>query len=100
MRPVYWLVAATEKIDPGSIGLSSPQKDANQALDSILTTVYAWAGVICIIVIIIAGYYYTNSSGDPAGVNRAKQAIVGSVAGLVIIIMAFAVTQFALGRIG
>lgn len=98
MDIVAWLVAATEKIDPSKIGLTDPEKDANKALEGILNTTYAWAGIICIIVIIIAGYYYTNSSGDSAGVQRAKQAIVGSIVGLVIIMMAFAVTQFALGR--
>ena len=100
MKAVAWLMAATEKIDPNSIGLSGVQKDADKALESILNTTYFWAGVICVIVIIMAGYYYTTSSGDMAGVQRAKQAIIGSIAGLIIIMLAFVVTQFALGRFG
>jgi hypothetical protein len=86
------------KIDPSEIGLNSPAKDANVALASVLNTVYAWAGIVCVLIIIIAGYYYTNSSGDSAGINRAKQAIVGSVVGLIVILMAFVGTQFMLGR--
>lgn len=95
---VWWLLAATEKIDPSSIGINNPPKDANAALASVLMTVYAWAGIIAVIVIIVAGFYYTTSSGDSAGLQRAKLAIIGSAVGLIVVIMAFAITQFILGR--
>lgn len=95
---MWWLVAATEKIDPSSIGVNNPQKDANVALGNVLTTVYMWAGIIAVLVIIIAGFYYSTSSGDSAGLQRAKNAIIGSAVGLVVVIMAFAITQFILGR--
>jgi Ni,Fe-hydrogenase I cytochrome b subunit len=98
MSIMPWIIAATEKIDPNSIGLTGIQKDANTVLANALSTVYMWAGIICVLVIVIGGYYYTNSSGDSAGVQRAKQAIIGAVVGLVVIIMAFVITQFILGR--
>lgn len=98
MNVIAWLVAATDKINPSEIGLDGVQTDANKALDGILTTVYAWAGITCIIIIVIAGYYYTTSSGDSAGVQRAKQAVIGAVVGLIVVLMAFAGTQFFLGR--
>lgn len=93
-----WLAEAAEKVDPSKIGLNNPPKDANAALASVLNTTYFWAGIVCVIIIVIAGYYYTNSSGDSAGVNRAKQAIVGAVVGVIVILMAFVGTQFMLGR--
>ena len=92
------LIAATERVAPGEIGLNNPARDANTALASVLSTVYAWAGILCVLVIIIAGYYYTNSSGDSAGLTKAKQAIIGACVGLIIILMAFVGTQFMLGR--
>ncbi len=98
MNVLWWLVAATEKIDPGSVGINNPAKDPNATLGNVLTTVYAWAGIVAVIVIIIAGFYYTTSSGDSAGLQRAKLAIIGSVVGLIVVIMAFAITQFILGR--
>jgi hypothetical protein len=97
-KSLLYLIAASEKIDPSSIGINNPTKDANAALAGVLGTVYAWAGIVCIIIIVIAGYYYTTSSGDSAGVTRAKQAIIGAVVGLIVIMMAFVVTQFVLGR--
>lgn len=98
MNVTLWLLAATDKIDPGSIGINNPPTDPNTTLANILTTVYAWAGIVAVIVIIVAGFYYTTSSGDTAGLQRAKLAIIGSAVGLIVIIMAFAITQFILGR--
>lgn len=92
------IIAANGKIDPGQIGLNNPVKDANSALASVLNTVYIWAGIIAVLAIIIAGIIYTASQGEAAKVKRAKEAIIGAVAGLVIVIMAFTITQFVLGR--
>lgn len=98
IKAIYSLFAAPSTIDPNTIGLKDPVKDPNALVGSILNTVYAWAGILCVIIIIIAGYYYVTSSGDSAGVKRAKQAIVGASVGIIIIIMAFAVTQFVIGK--
>lgn len=92
-----FLMAATEKIDPGSIGID-PVKDANGAISGILGAVYAGAGMLCVVIIILAGHLYITSSGDPGNLKRAKEAIIGSIIGLIMVIMAFVITQFVLGR--
>lgn len=46
------------------------------------------AGVAAIIVIILAGFTYINSSGDPAKTETAKTAIIYALVGLVVIILA------------
>lgn len=92
-------MAASEKIDPSSIGVTTPVKDANSALAGVLSTVYTWAGIVCVIVIIIAGYFYVTADADATQIKRAKNAIVGSCVGLVVILMAFVITQFVIGRL-
>lgn len=67
-------------------------------LASILGTVYTWAGIIAVIIIVIAGFMYVTSSGDASKVKRAKDAILYAVIGLVVVILAFVITQFVLGR--
>lgn len=67
-------------------------------INGILNTAYLWAGIICVIIIIIAGVLYTISAGDASKVKRAKDAIVGAIVGLVVIAFAFVITQFVLGR--
>jgi hypothetical protein len=93
-----WFAQNPDGIKPSDIGLT-PQTDANLAVGTILDAVYLLAGIVSVIIIVIAGYYYTTSSGDAAGTKRAKQAIIGACVGIVVILMAFTITQLILGRI-
>ncbi len=85
------------KIDPNTIGVHKID-DANATFAGVLNTVYAWAGIIAVLVIVVAGFYYVTSSGESAIIKRAKEAIIGACIGLIIILMAFVGTQFILGR--
>jgi hypothetical protein len=99
MTSLFRLLAAVDtKINPSDIGIDHPVKDANGALSSILTTVYGVAGVVCVIIIVIAGFTYVTSSGDPSTVKRAREAIIGAVTGIIVIMLAFVITGFVLGR--
>lgn len=77
-----------------------PKLSADSALHTILTTVYTVAGIICVLVIIAAGFMYVTSAGNAAAVKKAKDAIFGAVIGIIIIMLAFAITAFITGRIG
>lgn len=89
---------AQANISPDEIGLKNPIKDPNVALNNVLTVVYFWTGIICVIVIIVAGIFYASSAGNPSQTKRAREAIIYSIVGLVIVMMAFVITQFILGR--
>jgi len=82
------------KIDPGNI----PTTSAEVVLNTALNSVYMVAGIVAVIVIIIAGYMYVTSQGDSAAVTKAKNAILYAVIGLVVIILAFSITWFVIGR--
>lgn len=73
-----------------------PNRGGNETtlLQGLLNTVYATAGIVAVIVIIIAGYIYVTSDGDAARVKQAKNAIIYAVVGLVVIILAFSITAF------
>ena len=91
------LMAASDKINPTTIGID-PVKNADAAIAGALSAVYAGAGMLCVVILVIAGHLYTTSSGDAANLKRAKEAILGSITGLIVIMMAFVITQFVLGR--
>lgn len=93
-----FLILAIDKIDPNEIGLKDPATDPNATLANVLTTVYTWAGIICVLVIVIAGLLYTTSTANASHTKRAREAIIYAVVGLIVIIMAFTITQFVLGR--
>lgn len=75
-----------------------PQRDPDNVLNSVLGIVYFAGGAACVIVIVIAGILYATSDGDAGKVKTAKNAILYAVIGLVVILMAFVITGFVLGR--
>jgi TRAP-type C4-dicarboxylate transport system permease small subunit len=81
------------KVPPGNI----PQLDSNTVLSNALNTFYVATGIVAVIVIIIAGYMYVTSNGDPSSTTKAKNAILYAVIGLVVVISAFAITWFVMG---
>lgn len=75
-----------------------PIIDSNALAGNILGMVYMAAGIIAVITIIIAGYMYTISGGNPSEVEKSKNTILYAVIGLIVIAGAFTITQFVLGR--
>ena len=75
-----------------------PVNGANKVVGDVLDIVYFVAGIICVIVIIIAGIIYSTSNGDSSRVTQAKNAILYAIVGLVVILMAFAITGFIIER--
>lgn len=55
------------------------------------------AGAVAIAFIIIGGFTYITSSGDSAGIKKAKETIVNAIVGLVIAMVAFGVVRFITG---
>jgi hypothetical protein len=89
--------ASTYTIDPTKTGI--PAIGPDTLLNGLLSTVYWAGGVAAVIVIIVAGILYATSNGDAAKVQRAKNAILYAVIGLVVIVMAFMITRFIIGGI-
>lgn len=74
-----------------------PKIDEKDLLLTGLNLAYYIAGIIAVIVIIIAGINYTTSMGDSGRVTRAKNMIMYAVAGIVVLIVAYAITNFVVG---
>lgn len=94
------LAVGESRIDPGEIGLVNPATNGDALLLSVLNTVYFWSGIVAVIVIIAAGYLYTTSNSSASRMSRAKDAILYSIVGLAVILVAFTATQFILGNVG
>ena len=73
-----------------------PEINPDNLLRNIINFVYYIAGIVAVIVIIVAGIMYSTSLGDSGRITRAKNMILYSVIGLVVIIAAFAITNFVM----
>ena len=71
----------------------------SDAIAGVLTTVYTITGMVAVIVIIIAGYIFATSNGNAAKAQKARQAILYAVIGIIVVLMAFAITQYVIGNV-
>lgn len=95
MSSVFHFLAATStdiKITASEIGAPTAKADSS-ALQDGLGMVYFVAGIVCVIMIIIGGVRYVTSQGDSGGVQSAKNTVLYAVVGLVVILLAAAITQ-------
>lgn len=90
------LVTSAVSISAGEVGVPNANPDAT--FRGVLNVVYLAAGITAVIIIVIASILYTISEGDSNKVKQARDAILYGVAGLVIIMMAFVITGFVLGK--
>lgn len=77
----------------------SATSSAESLVSAILTIVYALSATIAVIAIVISGYKFVAGGSDPKTVQTARNTILYAVIGLVVIALAAAITNFAIGSI-
>jgi len=73
-----------------------PNVGTGGKLQTILNVVLAIMGAAAVLIIVLAGFRYIVSQGSPDQVKQAKNAIIYSLVGLVVIMFAFAIVNFVL----
>jgi len=75
-----------------------PKITGTQLLQNGLNIVYFVLGGVAVVIIILAGYQYLTANGDPTKASKAMQTILYAAIGLIVVIFAFAITNFVMGR--
>ncbi len=65
---------------------------------NIINWLFYVAGVLAVIMIIFCGIKMTVSSGDSGAVAKAKQGLIYSLVGLAVVILAYAIVNFVIGK--
>lgn len=65
----------------------------------ILNAIISIASTVCVVYVVLGGARYITSSGDPGKIQKAKSTILYACIGLVVCALAFAITNFAIGKI-
>ena len=84
------------QINPNQVGI--PTVEASSVVAGVLNTVYFVAGITAVIAIVISGLLYVLSQGDASKTARAKDGILYSIVGLVVIFAAFVITNIIVGQ--
>lgn len=82
----------TQSMTGGTVSLES-------SISNILNAVYLVLGIVGVVMIIIGGVNYAMSQGDPGKVQKAKNTVLYGIIGLVVALLAFAITQFVINAI-
>ncbi|MDB5177183.1 MAG: conserved rane protein of unknown function [Candidatus Saccharibacteria bacterium] len=77
----------------------APSGIQQNQVESLLMTVYVIAGIVAVMAIIYGGVRYTLSGGDSGNVKSAKDTILYAIVGLVVIMMAAAITDFVIKNV-
>ena len=71
--------------------------DVALIIANLLRILIAVSGSLAVIAIMAAAIYYITSTGDPARVKRAKDILINTATGLILIIISYAVVTFISG---
>ena len=73
--------------------------DGTTQLMSAINWAIGMAGVVCVVFVVIGGFTYMTSAGDPAKLQKAKKTIVYAVIGLIIVALSFVITNFVINNL-
>lgn len=62
-------------------------------LDRVMNIIFPAAGLICVIFIIIGGYMWIASAGDPAKIKQAQGTLTWAIIGLVFILISVLIVR-------
>lgn len=94
---------AQVSIDPNELDIPRSELldgDASGLYDTVLPVVFAVAGVVAMLVIVIAGIQFMLSRGDPQKAATARNAVIYAVIGLTLSTLAFSIVRFIAERVG
>lgn len=96
---IYYLFTLIADLTPvKSGGLPNPNTGDWQ-IQNILSFVFGIIGALAFLMVVISGLRYVLSSGDPAKVEKAKNALIYALIGLLVALVAQAIVSFAIGEI-
>jgi len=78
--------------------INIPALTGEEVLRNGLNIAYFIAGTVAIIVIIVGGIMYASAAGNSANITKAKNMILYSIVGLVVVVAAYAITNYVIGK--
>ncbi len=67
-------------------------------INNLVNIALSIAGTVAVLFLIIGGFQYMTSAGDPENIGRAKNTILYAIIGLILIIVSLAIINFITGR--
>lgn len=89
---------AVQKVITGEDGTTLPMNvDPASAVGTGAAAVFFFAGFVALVFIVIGGFRYVISGGDPQKVVQARNTIIYAIVGLIVAMSAFIIVRFIIG---
>jgi hypothetical protein len=107
MLPISAVLAANDPYQEAQTKVSgigetagiAGQEDLTVIIGNIINVVLGFLGILLLVYFLYAGFLWMTSDGKGTGVQRAKDMMKNAVIGLVIIVAAYAISNFVLSQI-
>ena len=83
----------------GDIGGYEKSSNVYGLAQTVINAFLAIIGVLLLIYLLYAGYHWMTAQGDEKKVDKAKETIQRAITGLIIIVAAYAISIFVVGRL-
>ena len=68
-------------------------------IGNIINVALGIVGVVLVYILVNAGYHYMTANGNDTDVKKAKDRIVAGIVGLIIVFMAYAISNFVITKL-
>lgn len=96
-------VAHAASLDDATTNLGNVREETGlqdaeltETIGKLIGVLLSFLGVIFLLLIIYAGFTWMTAQGDPKAVGKAKDILITSVVGLVILLSAYAISSFVI----
>lgn len=83
----------------GATGLGGKDTDIRTTIGTIINVALGFLGVVAVVIVLIGGFKYMIAGGSDEKVGDAKKWIISGIIGLAIILSAYAITTFVIGKL-
>lgn len=70
--------------------------EPGNVLANVIGTLLVWAGAVAVLFIIIGGFRYIISAGNPESVEKARNSVLYAILGLIIVFLAYLAVAYIL----
>jgi len=98
--PLVHAANLTDKLGEVNDQADLGSEELPATIGKLIAAMLSVLGVIFLLLIIYAGFTWMTAQGDPKAVDKAKDILIRSVTGLIILLSAYAISTFVIETLG
>ena len=99
MHPLVAAVVNTPVIDTSNLPRSSAN-NGTAPINIIMNIAFTFSASIAVLIIVVCGFRYILARGDPNTTAQAKNGILYSLVGLIVVMAAYSIVRFVVKNVG